>query len=444
MIRLRQLGRQEAQTPAGLTADVRKRSRPLRGPEDLDPLLERIDDARLVLLGEASHGTADYHTWRAELSRRLILEKDFVFLAVEGDWPDCYRVNRYVKGDLAGSARDVLQVFRRWPTWMWANEEVADLADWLRQHNEGLPEGQKVGFFGLDVYSLWDSLYQVMGYLRRVDPDALEVARRAYHCFEAYGEDVQEYARASRFVPDACEAEVVALLQEMRRKAGTYAARDRDAAFQAEQNALVLKNAEAYYRAMVRGGPQSWNLRDRHMSEILDRLLNHHGPKAKAIVWEHNTHIGDARYTDMAEDGLLNLGQLAREGHAAEGVVLVGFGSYRGQVIAGREWDAPRERMSVPPARAGSWEDLLHRAGAEDRLLLFRGDESAELLAPRGHRAIGVVYHPGHEHLGSYLPTVLPRRYDAFLYLDETEALHPLPVPVREDGEVAETFPSGV
>jgi len=414
----------------------------------LDPLLELIGEARYVLLGEASHGTAEYYAWRTEISRRLITEKGFSFVAVEGDWPDCYRVNRYIKGldDAAEGAREVLHAFERWPTWMWANEEAVALVDWLRQHNDGQPDDQKVGFYGLDVYSLWESLYAIMGYLQRNDPAALPAAWRAFRCFEPYGEDVQEYARATRFVPNSCEDEVVSLLGELRRKVHDGPVHGREADFAAEQNALVLKGAEAYYRAMVRSGPESWNLRDGHMTETLERLMQYHGPRAKAIVWEHNTHIGDARFTDMANDGQVNVGQLVRERHGGEGAVLVGFGSYEGSVIAAREWEAPMEQMPVPPAREGSWEDVLHSAGTDDKLLLLASAQpTPELLEPRGHRAIGVVYHPEYERYGNYVPTVLLRRYDAFVCLDKTRALHPLhEVQPREAGEVPETYPSGV
>jgi erythromycin esterase-like protein len=431
-----------------LLAAVRSLSRPLRSPADLDPLLDHIGDAHFVLLGEASHGTHQYYTWRTQLSRRLIEEKGFSFIAVEGDWPDCYFVNRYVKGrrDAGDNAREVLHAFERWPTWMWANEEVVELAEWLRRHNRRRPEREKAGFYGLDVYSLWDSLYQVMGYLRKGgSADALEAARRAFRCFEPYGEDAQRYAWATRMVPEICEEEVVALLRAVRQRATATEGDDPESHFAAEQNAWVVKNAEAYYRAMVGGQAESWNVRDRHMAETLDRLVCHHGPDARAIVWAHNTHIGDARYTDMADAGMVNLGQLVRERHALGGVVLVGFGSYRGGVIAGDEWEAPMERMEVPPARPGSWEDVLHQAGPADRLLLLeRPRRPRPLLEVRGHRAIGVVYHPAFERLGNYVPTVFPRRYDAFLYIDQGEALRPLHVPAREEGEVPETYPSGV
>jgi erythromycin esterase-like protein len=419
---------------------------PLRDEQDLDPLLERIGDARYVLLGEASHGTSDFYAWRDRISRRLIQEKGFGFIAVEGDWPDCYRVNRYIKGypDSGESAYEVLHAFSRWPTWMWANREVETLTAWLREYNQGVREEEQVGFYGLDVYSLWESMDVVEKYLQRVDPDAAKRARLAYGCFDPFGEDVQEYARATALVPTSCEDEVVTMLSDLRRNAPAYREDGREAYFNAEQNALTVRNAEMYYRAMVRGGPGSWNLRDTHMVETLERLMAHHGPDTRAIVWEHNTHVGDARATDMARAGMVNVGQLVRQAHDEEGVVLVGFASYEGTVIAGEEWGAPMERMHVPAAREGSWERILHDRSACDRLIIFDADEPEELLDPHGHRAIGVVYDPAYERYGNYVPTVLPYRYDAMLYLDHTHALHPLHMTERHDGEAPETYPSGM
>ncbi|MDP9473939.1 MAG: erythromycin esterase family protein, partial [Chloroflexota bacterium] len=306
----------------------------------------------------------------------------------------------------------------------------------------GRPEGERVGFYGLDVYSLWESLYEVVGYLQQHHPDAVPAAYEAFRCFEPYAEDPQAYARATLFVPDACRQAALDLLRTVRERAAKDATGNATS-LDAVMNAEAVKGAEAYYRTMVGGGAASWNLRDRHMTDTLDRLMRHHGPDAKAIIWEHNTHIGDARATDMAGEGMFNLGQLVRQEHDADGVVLVGFGSYEGTVVAGRRWDAPMEVMEVPPARAGSWERALHLMDAQDRLLLFHPpvDAGSALAVPRGHRAIGVVYHPEFEG-GNYVPTVLPLRYDAFLYLDRTRALHPLHI--EPQGGRPELYPWGV
>jgi erythromycin esterase-like protein len=422
-------------------------SRPLRSAADLDPLIKRLARARYVLLGEASHGTHEYYSCRDAISRRLV-QQGFSFIAVEGDWPDCYRINRYVRGypDSGASAREVLGRFERWPTWMWANEEVLEFMEWLRRYNEQLPNREQVGFYGLDVYSLWDSLYQVMSYLGTHIPSAVPAARKAFHCFELYGEHAHGYARATHWLDDSCEGAVVGLLAEIRRGFRAHPGDGPEAEFNAEQNALVVKNADHYYRTMVQGGPDSWNLRDRHMVETLERLMRRQGPGARAVVWGHNTHIGDARFTDMASEGMVNVGQLVREGHAEDDVMLVGFGSYEGSVIAAREWQAPMERMEMPPARPGSWEQVLHEAGLGNCLLLLEeAVRYRDIRDTRGHRAICVVYKPAVEQFGNYVPTVLPRRYDAFLYLEKTQALRPLhEVQVNEHKEVPETFPSGV
>ena len=423
-------------------------ARPLDSARDLDPLIDAVGDARFVLLGEASHGTSEFYTWRMEISKRLIAEKGFSFVGVEGDWPDCYRVNRYLKrmSDSGSSARDVLHAFERWPTWMWANSEVVDLVEWLRDFNRSRSEAQRVGFYGLDVYSLWDSMRAVNEYLERIDPKLAAAARRAYNCFEPYAEDAQEYARATALVPTSCEDEAVGVLRALRANSASFREDGREGYFDAEQNALVARNAELYYRTMIRGGPASWNVRDTHMVETLDRLIGHHGPNAKAIVWEHNTHVGDARFTDMARAGMVNVGQLVRQAHDREGVLLVGFGTHRGTVIAGNEWGAPMERMRVPPARRDSFEEAMHSGPANDCLLLFNGLDDGGVRGldePLGHRAIGVVYDPDHERWGNYVPTIVPRRYDAFLFIDETRAVDPLHMPVHVGGDVPETYPSG-
>jgi erythromycin esterase-like protein len=439
---------QESRT-AEIASGLRQRALPLSDASDLDPLMERIGDARYVLLGEATHGTSEFYTWRATLSERLIREKGFSFIAVEGDWPDCYQVNRYVKSylDAGSSARDVLHAFERWPTWMWANREVVELAEWLHEHNRWSSSARQVGFYGLDVYSLWESMTAVVSYLESVDPALARAARTAYRCFEPYAEDVQEYARATALVPTTCEREAVSVLAALRSKGPEYREDGADAYFNAEQNALVARNAELYYRTMVRGGPTSWNVRDTHMVETLERLMAHHGPGAKGIVWEHNTHVGDARFTDMARAGMVNVGQLVRQAHDADDVVIVGFGTHRGTVMAGAEWGAPMRRMHVPDAEAGSVEDAWHLARTGDGLVVFDGSEAGGIPGldeSIGHRAIGVVYDPHHESWGNYVPTIVPGRYDAFLYVEESSAVDALHMPVLVDGEPPETYPTGM
>jgi erythromycin esterase-like protein len=328
---------------------------------------------------------------------------------------------------------------------MWANREVVELVDGLREHNARHSWDRQVGFYGLDVYSLWESMAAVIEYLERIDPAAAREARRAYSCFDRFHGDAEEYARSTALTPTSCENDVVKMLTTLRSHAPEYLADGRDAYFAAEQNALVAIDAERYYRAMVRGGPLSWNVRDYHMMDTLDRLVTHHGPTAKAIVWEHNTHVGDARFTDMARDGMVNVGQLTRQSHGDEGVVLVGFATHHGSVIAATEWGAPMERMRVPAARAGSFEDLVHRSEAGDSLLLS-GDElarSSSFESPLGHRAIGVVYAPARERLGNYVPSIVSRRYDALIYIEETHAVDPLHMPVLV-GEEPETYPTGM
>ena len=413
----------------------------LESSRHLDPLMDRIGDAHHVLLGEASHGTHEYYTWRTTISKRLILEKGFNFIAVEGDWPDCYRINRYVKGysDKDKEPADLLKSFDRWPTWMWANWEITALASWLKEYNFDLPANKKAGFYGLDVYSLWESMEVLVNYLETTDKAAAQLARKALQCFEPFGEEGQRYARANYHLPELCRQPVVDLLKEISQKAPVYN-HDPEAALNTEQNAHIAVNAEEYYRNMISFDDNTWNLRDTHMVETLNRLLDFHGPDAKCIVWEHNTHIGDARYTDMKRAGMINVGQLVREQRGEDDTVLVGFGSYKGTVIAGKEWGAPMEEMRVPEAREGSIENILHQESAEDRLLIFDHPPNDRFDRMVSHRAIGVVYNPEQEKYGNYVPTVLSSRYDAFLYLDETEALHPLHI--QPDGhKTPETYP---
>ena len=428
-------------------SEVRSLARPLRDVRDLDPLVERVGDARYVCIGEASHGTHEYYRWRAQLSRRLIEEHRFTWIGVEGDWPDCWRINRWVRGQADNDldVHGVLSRFERWPTWMWANQDVADFLAWLRHHNAARPEQQRVGFYGLDVYSLWDSLRVTMEWLARHAPESVPAAVRAWRCFLPFRENPHEYAWGTRLVPFSCEPDVVALLVEVRRRTQEVAAAggtDGDA-FDAAQNAETAAGAEQYYRMMVRGDRESWNVRDRHMTDTIDRLAAHLGAASKGLVWEHNTHVGDARGTDMTRDGLVNVGQLVRERHAGEGVALVGFGSHRGTVLAARSWSSPERIFPLPEARVGSHEDLLHRSLGGPALLVFGPDRSGPWLSAwLGHRAVGVVYDPARE-AGNYVPTRMGDRYDALLWLEETTALQPLHHEARPREPELETEPTG-
>jgi len=412
----------------------------LAGKKDLDALLSDIGNRKIVMLGEASHGTHEYYTWRTTVSKRLIREKGFRFIAVEGDWPDCYKINRYVKGykDAGDDVYRVLNHFDRWPTWMWANQEIASLAEWLRKYNQQLPAAEKIGFYGLDVYSLWDSMNEMMHYLEQNDTVAAQYVRKAVACFEPFNENEHLYARHS--LHDNCRDEVIALLKQIRLKA-QFMDGDREVGFNTEQNALVAVNAEKYYSNMIGFDNNSWNIRDRHMMETLQRLMQFHGTAAKGVVWEHNTHVGDARATDMSRAGMVNTGQLAREAYGPENVYLTGFSSYKGTVIAGSEWGAPMEEMEVPEAQENSMEAKLHEDIGRDVYFLCSENNGKKFQTRIGHRAIGVVYNPARER-GNYVPSVLSKRYDAFIFLDQTRALYPLHPPILQE-KIPETYPSG-
>lgn len=413
---------------------------------DIDTLLDRAGNARIVMLGEASHGTHEYYTWRAKISQRLLREKGFNFIAVEGDWPDCYKLNRYLKNysGTGASAFEVAHTFNRWPTWMWANWETVALAEWLFDHNEHLPVNKKAGFYGLDVYSLWESMEAIIKYLKINDPGALKIAEEAFQCFQPYRRDEGTgYAYASALVPEPCTQEVVNLLLEIQRKSSHYNS-DQENVFSTEQNAQIAFNAEKYYRALLHGGSQTWNIRDTHMMETLEKLLNFHGRKSKGIVWAHNSHIGDARATDMAANEMHNIGELARRKYGNENVFLIGFGSYQGSVIASRQWGEELRYMIVPPAIENSWEGILHHTGIQNGYVLLDDIKKPGILDHAlGHRAIGVVYKPEIEKRSNYIPSILPARYNAFVFFDQTKALHALHV--SPDGhQMPETYPFGV
>jgi erythromycin esterase-like protein len=425
-------------------------------PEGFGPLLELIGDARVVLIGEASHGTHEFYRTRAELTKALILRKGFNLVAVEADWPDAYRANRWVRHETADpDAETALDNFKRFPRWMWRNRDVVDFLNWLRSHNAGRDAAARVGFYGLDLYSLHASIEAVLAYLRKVDPAAAERARYRYSCFEHFGEDSQAYGYAATVgLSRPCEDDVVAQLLDLRRREGEYATRDgrvaADEYFSAEQNARLVRNAEEYYRAMFGGRAASWNLRDTHMMETLEDLLAHverQAGGARAVVWAHNSHLGDARATEMGEAGELNLGQLAREAYGDK-VRLIGLTTHTGSVIAAENWDEPPQRKRVRPSLAGSYERLFHDVGLPRFLLRFDVRETREaMLAPRLERAIGVIYRPETERSSHYFRAKLPEQFDAVLHIDETSALEPLETWSHDEAAAAdlpETYPTGV
>jgi len=446
------------QTHAELASMVSERAHRLTGTaQDYDPLLDMIGNARFVLLGEASHGTHDFYRERAQITQRLIQEKGFTAVAVEADWPDAWRANRYVR-HLSGDAFaiEALADFRRFPRWMWRNTDVVEFLDWLRAYNDALePGAAKAGFYGLDLYSLHSSMDAVLRFLQVVDPKAAKQARERYSCFDHFGEDTQVYGfLTGSGATRSCEEEVVAQLVELQRRASDYLQRDgrvtAEEVFNAEQNARLVKNAEEYYRAMFLRGVSTWNLRDRHMAETLDALVAHldrPGAPAKIVVWAHNSHLGDARATEMGwRRGELNLGQLVRERYGRD-AFLVGFTTHHGTVTAASEWDAPAERKNVRPALDDSYEALFHATGLGRFLLDLRTDKpTAEALREaRLERAIGVIYRPDTERVSHYFKAQLPEQFDAVLHFDATRAVEPLERTSRwEKGELPETYPFGV
>ena len=430
---------------------------PLTGSAtDYDALLDLVGDARLVLVGEASHGTHEFYRERARITRRLITEKGFTAVAVEADWPDAYRVNRYARGDgTDADAVDALGGFKRFPAWMWRNADVLDFIGWLRAHNDGVADSRrKVGFFGLDLYSLHASIEAVLTYLDKVDPIGASAARYRYSCFEHFGEDPQAYGYAASFgLTRSCEQEVVSQLVELHRRAAEYARRDgrvaADDFFYAEQNARLVKNAEEYYRTMFRGRVSSWNLRDRHMAETLHALLVHfeqQDRRSKVVLWAHNSHLGDARATDMGNAGEFNVGQLVRQRYGPD-AILIGFSTYSGTVTAASSWGGPAERKQVRPALSESYESLFHDASAGRFMLNLREPSTAKSALRREmlERAIGVIYLPETERISHYFLARLSDQFDAVLHFDETRAVEPLERTGEwEAGEVPETFPSGM
>lgn len=426
--------------------------------DDYRLLLDLAGEASVVLLGEATHGTHEFYRERAQITKRLIRDKGFCAVAIEGDWPDAHRVNQYVTGrgsDLEAS--DALSGFVRFPTWMWANADVLDFAGWLRTHNENLSAGQSpVGFYGLDLYSLYSSAQEVISFLESVDPAAAERARHRYGCFEHFGHDSQAYAYATHLgLERSCEDAVVAQLQELLQRrlhdhTSSHAGLDEEEAFNAEQNSHLVLAAEHYYRTMLDQEVSSWNLRDEHMVDTLERIRLHlttHGARAKVVVWAHNSHVGDARATSMGRRGEWSIGQIARQKYGSE-AVSIGFTTSEGTVTAASRWDGATERKHVRPALPGSYEELFHRTGMPRFFLDLRHKREAArvLKAPMLERAIGVLYLPETERLSHYFEASLPAQFDGIIHIDRTRAVEPIAHAKRWNvaEEVPETYPSGI
>jgi erythromycin esterase-like protein len=442
-----------------LIAALRKEAVPLPPGDNLDALMTQIGDANLVLLGEASHGTHEFYRLRADISRRLIVEKDFDAIAVEADWPDALQVSRHVAPpDHGDTAEQALAGFQRFPQWMWRNTDMVRFISWLRAHNAQAAIATSVapvGFFGIDLYSLHKSIDAVLHFLDHTDPEAAATARARYACFDQFGLNAQRYGHATSFgmKPD-CIAQVVQQLAALNAAAVRHALGGKvvpDELFYAQQNARVVKNAESYYRAMFQSRDNSWNLRDQHMADTLDALREHIGARtgrpAKIAVWAHNSHLGDARATQMSQRGELNLGQLVRQRYRADETFLLGLTTYSGTVTAASDWGAPAECKKLVPARSDSIEGLFHATGWPRFLLPLRGGNS--VLSSVGQRylerAVGVIYRPESERQSHYFHADVAHQFDAVIHIDDTLALRPLEHSVHwSNEEEAETYPFGV
>ena len=439
----------------GIPELIREVAEPIQDIDssEVDALIDRAGEARLVLLGESTHGTSEFYRMRARISKELIERRGFDFVAVEADWPDAARIDAYVLGDPRGSGLDFTP-FARFPRWMWRNQEVAEFVTWLRARNLARPErSERVGFHGLDLYSLFTSIAAVISYLNEIDPDAARVARSRYGVLTPWQKDPAAYGRAVlsgkyRSAEDA----VVDMLKDMLRHRLDYALRDGERFFDAAQNARVVANAERYYRAMYYGSHASWNLRDSHMFDTLESLMAFYGPDSRGIVWAHNSHVGNAAATEMSTRGEFNVGQLCRE-KFGDDVFVIGFGTDHGTVAAASNWGDPMERMRVRPARAESYERLFHDSGVPAFLLHLRDPRRAavrdELSSPRLERAIGVVYRPETELASHYFRAILPEQFDEMIWFDGTTAVTPLPEgerPVEDSStiDLPDTYPFGI
>lgn len=420
-------------------AHLKKHAVPFGSIDDFSSLITSCKDKKIVMIGESSHGTHEFYTWRARISRELIEKHGFNFIAVEGDWPACHKIHERVQNRFKDNPLKTLSSFSRWPTWMWANLEMTEVINWLSDWNE---QGHSVGFHGLDVYSLYESIDQVKKSVARRNPEILNAVKEFYSCFDPYLHNEKAYAKSLFQYPEGCAEEVSEALEKILRSSMHHD----EGFFDAVQNAKIIRNAEKYYRTMITG-EDSWNVRDNHMMETLERLLEFYGSEAKGIVWAHNTHIGDYRATDMILDNQINIGGLARKKYGEKHVGLIGFSTYTGSVIASGAWDGEIEMIKVPNGAPGSLEDYLHHAtnfiGAKQFYIEMKKVQDVEAFNDFiGHRAIGVVYHPAYESRGNYVPTIAAKRYDALIFIDETTALSPINIHFDKE-KIPETYPFG-
>jgi protein-L-isoaspartate(D-aspartate) O-methyltransferase len=411
---------------------------------ELDALLERIGDAKIVLLGEATHGTSEFYRMRERISQELITRKGFRFVAIEGDWPDVARLDHYVRHFEYPPSE--WTAFARFPTWMWRNNEVRSFVDWLHAHNAEHAPQERVAIYGLDLYSLYTSIGVVLKYLDEVDPDSARIARQRYGCLTPWQADPATYGHAALTgTYRTCEKEVVRMLEDILHKQSDYSAHDGERFMDAVQNARLVTDAERYYRIMYYGSRASWNLRDTHMFETLKTLLEFHGPESKAIVWAHNSHVGDAAATEMSARGEYNIGHLCRQ-EFGDGVYSIGFGTHSGTVAAASDWDGPMEVKEVLPSLEQSYERLCHETGRPRFLLPLRGRSTAEvrdrLATPRLERAIGVIYRPETELASHYFQAVLPAQFDEYIWFDESRAVTPFAT--KELEGLPDTYPFGL
>jgi erythromycin esterase-like protein len=434
----------EQSTEADLIERLRHHAAPLPSIDDpaFGELFDQFADARVVLIGEASHGTSEFYRTRAAITRRLVEHHGFNIIAVEADWPDAAKIDRYTRH--LQEPTWVEDGFKRFPNWMWRNQEVADFAAWLRNHNEALTTEQRVEFRGLDVYSLGSSIREVLDYLDRVDPNAATAARRRYGCLSPWHEEPATYGRKVMLGEPSCEDQVVEQLRALLDQQLEYLQRDGGSFFNAERNARVVLAAEQYYRAMYRGSTESWNLRDKHMFDTLRALLEHRGDDAKAVVWAHNSHIGNAASTSMGWSGEFNIGELCRTAFARD-AVLIGMATDRGEVAAADDWDEPMQIKQVRPSHPDSWEQLFLRTGIPASLTSWRDDpQLREALArPRLERAIGVIYRPATERQSHYFQAILSEQFDALIWLEQTSAVTPIGPREIDDQIVPDTYPFG-